>query len=385
MSVYSTKGRGWRYDFTLKGTRYTSTWFKTKTEAKEAEFKRKEAIQNPKREEEIPTVMGFLELVNRRLDHVKAYNSASYYKDHRYMAKRWVKEWEDRSSDEISTDEIQAFVLKRSRVSAFTGNNELRCLRALFNFGMKRGWVSTNPTRNISFLPVEKRVKYIPPKEDVLKVTMAADPGTQDYLWVIKETMGRMSEINRLTWSDVNFDERYVILYTRKKRGGHLTPRKIPMTHRLFGILSHRYSHRDKRKPWVFWHRHWDKKEKGWVEGPYKERKTVMKTLCRKAGVKYFRYHPLRHLGASIMDLANVNIGSIQRILGHEHRSTTEIYLHSIGEGEREAMRIFEEVSENSHTNSHTDSHIETKKRLANFSNPFISLEPTDGFEPPTR
>ena len=110
-----------------------------------------------------------------------------------------------------------------------------------------------------------------------------------------------------------------------------------------------------------------------------------MKTLCRKAGVKYFRYHPLRHLGASIMDRANVNIGSIQRILGHEHRSTTEIYLHSIGEAEREAMRIFEEVSEDSHTNSHTDSHTETKKSLVNFSNPLISLEPTDGFEPPTR
>ena len=106
-----------------------------------------------------------------------------------------------------------------------------------------------------------------------------------------------------------------------------------------------------------------------------------MRSLCRKAGVKYFRYHPLRHLGASIMDRANVNIGSIQRILGHEHRGTTEIYLHSIGEAEREAMKIFEEASENSHTESHT----ETKKRLANFANPLNSLEPTDGFEPPTR
>jgi len=307
--------------------------------------------------------MGFLDLVNRRLDHVKAYNSASYYKDHVYMAKRWTKEWKDRSSEEISTDEIQAFVLRRSKVSAFTANNELRCLRALFNFGIKRSWISTNSTRNISFLPVEKRIKYVPPKEDVLKVIMAADPETQDYLWVIKETMGRMSEINRLTWSDVNFDERCVILYTRKKKGGHLTPRKVPMTQKLFGILSHRYSHRDKRKPWVFWHRHWDRKKKEWVEGPYKERKTVMKNLCRKAGVRYFRYHPLRHLGASMLDRANVNIGSIQRILGHENRSTTEIYLHSIGESEREAMRIFEWVSENSHTESHT----ETKKEVSQF------------------
>ncbi len=64
-----------------------------------------------------------------------------------------------------------------------------------------------------------------------------------------------------------------------------------------------------------------------------------------------------------MLDRANVNIGSIQRILGHDHRSTTEIYLHSIGEAEREAMRIFEEVSQNSHIESHT----ETKKEVSQF------------------
>ena len=82
----------------------------------------------------------------------------------------------------------------------------------------------------------------------------------------------------------------------------------------------------------------------------------AMKSLCEKAGVRYFRFHPLRHLGASILDHANDNIGSIQRILGHENRTTTEIYLHSIGESEREAMAIFEKVSH--------DSHTETKKEL---------------------
>jgi len=224
MSVYFTKGKGWRYDFIHKRVRRTGAWYKTKSDARQAESERKEEMQNPKQEKQTPTAMGFLDLVNRRLDHVKAYNSASYYKDHVYMARRWAKEWGNRGAEEISADEIQAFV----------------------------------------------------------------------------------------------------------------------------------------RKPWVFWHRHWDRKKKEWVEGPYKERKTVMKSLCKRAGVRYFRYHPLRHLGASMLDRANVNIGSIQRILGHENRSTTEIYLHSIGEAEREAMRIFEWVSENSHTESHT----ETKKEV---------------------
>lgn len=358
MSVYSQKGKGWRYDFTLQGIRYTNAWFKTKTEAKQAEARRKEEILNPKQEKETLTDMGFLELVNRRLDHLKAYNSVTHYRDHVYMAKRWIKKWKNLSCGTISIDEIQSFIIKRSRVSAYTANHELRCLRAMFNLGIKRRWISANPTQGIPFLPVEKRMKYVPTKEDVLRVIMAASPDIQDYLWTIKETMGRVSEINRLTWADINFGDKSVILYTRKKKGGHLTPRKVPMTNRLFQVLSHRFDHRDTKKDWVFWHRYWDRKKKEWVEGPYKDRKKIMKSLCKRAGVRYFRFHPLRHLGASILDNANVNLGSIQRILGHENRTTTEIYLHSIGESEREAMKIYEELTEN----SHTESHIETKR-----------------------
>jgi len=59
--------------------------------------------------------------------------------------------------------------------------------------------------------------------------------------------------------------------------------------------------------------------------------------------VRYFRFHALRHFGASVLERANVPIGSIQRLLGHKNRTTTQIYLHSIGEAEREAMAVFEQ------------------------------------------
>lgn len=90
------------------------------------------------------------------------------------------------------------------------------------------------------------------------------------------------------------------------------------------------------------------------VEPNTLDRKKIMKTLCERAGVKYFRFHALRHVGASVMEKENVPIGSIQRILGHENRTTTEIYLHSIGEAEREAMAIYEKAIEKSHTEKKT-------------------------------
>jgi integrase len=56
-----------------------------------------------------------------------------------------------------------------------------------------------------------------------------------------------------------------------------------------------------------------------------------------------------------MLDQAGVPIGSIQCILGHENRSTTEIYLHVIGNSEREAMDMLNAGFETfSHTKSHT-------------------------------
>jgi integrase len=42
------------------------------------------------------------------------------------------------------------------------------------------------------------------------------------------------------------------------------------------------------------------------------------------------------------MDGNNVPIGAIQRILGHENGRTTEIYLHSVGQMERNAIAVYE-------------------------------------------
>lgn len=354
MSVYSVKGKGWRYDFTQNGIRYTEAWFKTKKEAKEAEARKREELKNPPPEmgsaksgvETTPTDMAFLDLVNKRLDYVQAYKSQKYYVDHIYTTRKLVREWRDLRCGEITLQMVQAYLIKRSKVSAFTANKELRYLRALFNFGIKQGLVKANPTQGLEFMPVEKKIKYIPSKEDVAKVLLVADPDTQDYLGAIKETMARMGEINRLTWEDVDLDRKTVVLYTRKKKGGHLTPRKVPMTTKLYNMLLKRHKSRDKDKPWVFWQRYWSQKEGKFVEGPFQDRKKIMRSLCSKAGVRYFRFHALRHFGASVLERANVPIGSIQRILGHENRSTTEIYLHSIGEAEREAMDVFEKATQ---------------------------------------
>jgi len=59
----------------------------------------------------------------------------------------------------------------------------------------------------------------------------------------------------------------------------------------------------------------------------------------------------------------NGNI-SWQKTYGESLTQVAEIYLHSIGDAEREAMKIFEQISEKSHTDSHIEQN--TTKLLDN-------------------
>lgn len=339
MSVYSVKGKGWRFDFTRDGQRHTGAWFRTKREATRAEA---EARKERKEAQKAPTAMGFLELANARLDYVEAYHSVQHYRDYKSMAKRWVRRWGTLPATEITQQMIENFVLKRSLVSNCTANKEIRSLRATFNFAKKKKWLAQNPVDGIEFLPEERRVKQLPTLEEIEAVLEVADEDTRDYLLTIRETLARVGEVNQLTWEDVSLEGRYLYLFTRKKKGGHRTPRKIPMTKLLHEILTRRHAERVKEIPWVFWHLYWSRKEGEWMCGPFTRRKRLMEGLCKEAGVKTFQFHALRHFGASVMDTNAAPLGSIQRILGHESRTTTEIYLHSLGDSEREAMEIFE-------------------------------------------
>jgi len=80
-----------------------------------------------------------------------------------------------------------------------------------------------------------------------------------------------------------------------------------------------------------------------------------MRTLCQRAGLDYCLFHVLRYFGALLIDRSNITLGSIQRILGHENLTTTEIYLHSIDEIDRAAVEYLEAQIEKkvSHEFSH--------------------------------
>jgi len=294
----------------------------------------------------IPTDMPFLVLVNKRLDEVKQRLSVEHYMDTVYHAKRWVGRWRDLTCSQITGEMVTDLRNERSKVSNETANKELRHLKALFNWGVKNELIVSNPATYVEMMRIEKKSKQIPTQDEINKVFEVATIEQRDYLWCLRETLARSGEINGLTWDDVNFKTKTVTLYTRKKKHGTRTPRIIPMTNTLFNVLSERHSRRNVDIPWVFWHRYRSRTTAEIIVAPYQDRKKFMRTLCAKANVAYFRFHPLRHAGASLMDAANIPIAAIQDILGHECRKTTEIYVHSTESNKYTIMDNYEKARE---------------------------------------
>ena len=68
---------------------------------------------------------------------------------------------------------------------------------------------------------------------------------------------------------------------------------------------------------------------------PFQKRRHLMGRLCKRAGVKPFGFHAIRHLTASYLDRQGVELRLIQGILRHRSAMTTSRYLHSLrGAGE---------------------------------------------------
>jgi len=183
-------------------------------------------------------------------------------------------------------------------------------------------------------MPIRRTEKQIPSQEEVLRLLLASSPEEKALLLTILHTAGRIDEILRLTWEDVNFEKAYVRLWTRKKTGGNWKPRYIPMNHDLQGVFWALWKNRLQEK-WVFYNHKTGTR--------YNRRPKLMPGLCRRAGLKPFGFHALRHLTASLLnDRFKVSKKSIQSILGHEAQGTTEIYLHSFDESEKSAMQKLE-------------------------------------------
>ena len=219
-----------------------------------------------------------------------------------------------------------------SRRSGNATNKDRKNLVAAWNWGMKYlGMSGPNPCRVETF-PEERSPRYVPPMEDFFKVLAVADEQDKVMLLTFLHTGARRSEVFRLLWKDVDFDNNRVRLYTRKRRDGTLEYDWLPMCGELRASLLWWQANRTFREHENVFACECDS---GFCDEqygkPFKERMHFMRSLCAKAGVKPFGYHAIRHLTASTLYRMGQPISVIQAVLRHKSPNTTVNYLKSLG------------------------------------------------------
>jgi len=225
-------------------------------------------------------------------------------------------------------EEWPAELLERGK-DRYLPNLGIRIMQATYNhpWGKRRGGNRTfprNPWAEVEFFSVEKTAKYVPSHEIINKVVMAADPEEKVLIIFLRDTGARINEALNCQWYDVSIPNQTVTLFTRKKKDGSLTPRRLKLSEELKDLLAS-WRKRNQDKTFVF-----ENPETG--QG-YKYRWTAdrQRKICKRANVRYFTLHSYRHYFASKLIQDGADLVKVQRLLGHESATTTNRYLHDLG------------------------------------------------------
>ena len=148
-------------------------------------------------------------------------------------------------------------------------------------------------------------------------------------------TGARKGEIMKLTWGDVSFEYRRIIL--RDTKNGET--RSVPLAGAAYDLMKgHSEDHRTDT-PLVF-------PRKG-INGnkPMSIREAWL-TAVAESGVVDFRFHDLRHTAASYLAMDGASLAEIAEVLGHKTLQMVKRYAHlteshTLGVVERMNQKIF--------------------------------------------
>jgi site-specific recombinase XerD len=110
------------------------------------------------------------------------------------------------------------------------------------------------------------------------------------------------------------------------------------MTENLQKVMERRWENHNKQSQFVFCKQDGNSytKDSHFI-------RMLMPRLCKRAGVKPFGYHSIRHKVASIlMDSGKATLSNIQHFLRHNRPTTTENYLKSLNPGSQEMAGILD-------------------------------------------
>ena len=246
--------------------------------------------------------------------------------------------------DNITLSDIYAFLAFLEKVrnnSAYARARKVATLKSFFKFlNSKIKLIDENPTVELESPKINKRHPVYLTLDQSITVLNSMDKSNKNYyrdyciLTLFLNCGMRLSELCNIEIEKIKGDTLTIIGKGNKERTVYLNEASIAA---IENYLKNRNDSKatEKAKKYLFLSSKYRPINKRSVE-------ILVKKHIENAGFKDQKYtpHKLRHTAATLMyKYGNVDIRSLQNILGHENISTTQIYTHVDDETLRKAVK----------------------------------------------
>lgn len=240
--------------------------------------------------------------------------------------------------ESINEHHIEEYKQKRlsDGVKPKTINIELYCLSNMLRRAIEWNYLKQLP--KIKFLKYQSKPPRFLSEAEMQELMDSASPWLQPVLLVLRNTGLRVSELCRLAWKDIDFENDLLLVMNSK--GNDYRP--IPINEELrttLLFLKENYvlqkqcrtiPRSRKQMQYVFCH----------IDGsPLKSFRTSFEKAVKKSGLLNVTPHTLRHSFASHLVMNGVDLPTVKELLGHKNIVTTMIYAHLSNEHKAKAVK----------------------------------------------
>jgi site-specific recombinase XerD len=201
----------------------------------------------------------------------------------------------------------------RRTVSSSTVNRFHALISSIYKFAEHAGRIASNPAKKVKrYKENESRIRWLRPEEEAaIRDALVADAHEYEFDLALHTGMRRGEQFG-LQWKDVDL-ERGILTVRGKTGRRHVVANSqakaaLRKLHKLTSDKSHVSPDAGAgvKRDWRRW----------------------LEDAAKKAGVKDFHWHDLRHTFASRLVMGGADIRTVQELLGHKNITMTMKYAH---------------------------------------------------------
>lgn len=230
----------------------------------------------------------------------------------------------------IIAEQLQTALIARGCKNGYT-NKVMNVFKAMFSKAVEWDMIENETLkriRKVKLLREDRRLRYLESKEECQKLIDACDSHLRPIVITALNTGLRKGNILSLQWSNIDLKNGF-ILVDMTKNGERL---EMPINETLRQTLLDIPRRLD--GGYVFY----DPK----TQNPYQDVKRSFSSALRRAGIRDFHFHDLRHSFASHLIMAGVDLTTVKELLGHKDIKMTLRYAHLAPHHTKRAVDILD-------------------------------------------